>query len=143
MYIFDESLWPLVLIQRVDTTTDEEMDSILQSLTRLVNRREPYVQVVDFTRSRPLTHSQRMKLMEHQQQTADVAHAYCKGFYVVINSATARLSRAVTSFVQPSMERTEEVPSLAEALEKAALKFEKEGIAKGALAARAQLQRLK
>ena len=143
MYIFDESLWPLVLIQRVDSTTDQEMDSILQTLTRLINRREPYIQVVDFTRARPLTHSQRMKLAEHQEQTADIAHAYCKGFYVVINSGTARLARAVTSFVRPSVDQTEEMTSLAEALEKAALKFEQTGNAKGANVARTQLRQLK
>ncbi|QSQ25101.1 hypothetical protein JY651_09295 [Pyxidicoccus parkwayensis] len=143
MYIFDESLWPLVLIQRVDSTTDEEMERILQTLTRLINRREPYIQVVDFTRSRPLTHSQRMMLAAQQEQTADVAHEYCKGFYVVINSPTARLARAVTSFVRPSTENPDEVSSLAEALEKAALKFEQAALPKGAQVARTELRRLK
>ncbi|NMO20376.1 hypothetical protein HPC49_36850 [Pyxidicoccus fallax] len=143
MYIFDESLWPLVLIQRVDSTTDEEMDSILRTLTRLINRREPYVQVIDFTRARPLTHSQRMKLAEHQEQNAAVAREYCKGFHVVINSATARLARAVTSFVRPSLDQPEEFSSLADALEKAAVRFEQAGVPKGALVARNQLRRLK
>ncbi len=143
MYTFDESLWPLVLIQRVDSTTDQEMESILQSLTRLIHKREPYIQVVDFTRARPLTHSQRMKLAEQQEQTADLAREYCKSFLVVINSSTARLARAVTSFVRPSMDQPEEVTSLVEALEKAALKFEQAGLLKGAHIARDQVRRLK
>jgi hypothetical protein len=143
MYIFDEALWPLVLIQRVDSTTDEEMERILQSLTRLIHKREPYIQVVDFTRARPLTHSQRMKLAEHQEQTAHLAREYCKGFLVVINSSTARLARAVTSFVRPSLDQPEEVASLLDALEKATLKFEQAGVLKGAYVARNEVQRLK
>ncbi|MHA7630752.1 hypothetical protein [Corallococcus sp. M7] len=141
MYNLDESLWPLVIVQRSDTTTDSEMESILRSLSKLINRREPYVLVIDFSRSRPLTHTQRMMLSEHQAETADLAREYCKGFFVVINSTTARLARAVTSFVRPGSDQHEEVASLAEALERAALRFEQAGVPRGALIARAQARR--
>ncbi|RKH40518.1 hypothetical protein D7X55_32050 [Corallococcus sp. AB049A] len=141
MYTLDESLWPLVIVQRSDTTTDKEMESILQSLGKLIKRREPYVLVIDFSRSRPLNHSQRMMLAAHQEETADLAREYCKGFFVVINSTTARLARAVTSFVRPAADQHEEVASLSEALERAALRFEEAGVLKGALIARKQARR--
>ncbi|RKH57497.1 hypothetical protein [Corallococcus aberystwythensis] len=143
MYTLDESLWPLVIVQRSDTTTDKEMEGILQSLSKLIKRREPYVLVIDFSRSRPLTHSQRMMLADHQTQTADLAREYCKGFFVVINSATARLARAVTSFVRPSTDQHEVAASLDEALERAAVRFEQAGVHMGAFIARAQARRLK
>ncbi|RKH09425.1 hypothetical protein D7Y13_25970 [Corallococcus praedator] len=143
MYTLDESLWPLVVVQRSDTTTDKEMESILQSLSKLIKRREPYVLVIDFSRSRPLTHTQRMMLAEHQTQTADLARDYCKGFFVVINSATARLARAVTSFVRPSTDQHEVVASLDEALERAAIRFEQAGVHMGAFIARTQALRQK
>lgn len=141
MYTLDESLWPLVIVQRSDTTTDAEMESILRTLSKLIKRREPYVLVIDFSRSRPLTHSQRMLLADHQAETADLAREFCKGFFVVINSTTARLARAVTSFVQPSADQHEEVASLAEALERAAVRFEEAGVTRGAVIARAQARR--
>ncbi|NOK21585.1 hypothetical protein [Corallococcus carmarthensis] len=141
MYTLDESLWPLAIVQRSDTTTDKEMESILQSLSRLIKRREPYVLVIDFSRSRPLTHSQRMMLADHQAEIADLAREYCKGFFVVINSTTASLARAVTSFVRPSADQHEVVASLAEALERAAIRFEQAGVPMGALIARTQARR--
>lgn len=141
MYTLDESLWPLVIVQRSDTTTDKEMESILQSLGRLINRREPYVLVIDFSKSKPLTHSQRMLLAAHQEETADLAREYCKGFFVVINSTTARLARAVTSFVRPGADQHEEVASLNEALERAAARFDEAGVTMGAIIARRQMRR--
>ncbi|RKI15659.1 hypothetical protein D7Y15_13335 [Corallococcus sp. AB030] len=141
MYTLDESLWPLAIVQRSDTTTDSEMESILRSLSKLIHRREPYVLIIDFSRSRPLTHSQRMLLADHQAEIADLAREYCKGFFVVINSTTARLARAVTSFVRPGADQHEEVASLPEALARAALCFEQAGVARGAIIARAQARR--
>ncbi|NOK37359.1 hypothetical protein D7W79_25490 [Corallococcus exercitus] len=143
MYTLDEALWPLVIVQRGDTTTDPEMESLLQSLSKLIKRREPYVLVIDFSRSRPLTHSQRMMLADHQTQHADLARDYCKGFFVVINSATARLARAVTSFIRPSTDQHEVVSSLDEALERSAVRFEQAGVHMGAFIARAHARRLK
>ncbi|WP_158616568.1 hypothetical protein [Corallococcus sp. CA054B] len=41
-------------------------------------------------------------------QPADLAREYCKGVFVVINSTTARLARAVTSFVRPGADQHED-----------------------------------
>lgn len=143
MYTLDEALWPLVVVQRSGDTTDKEMESILQILSKLIKRREPYVLVIDFSQSRPLTHTQRMMLADHQTQTADLARDYCKGFFVVVNSATARLARAVTSFVRPSTDQHEVVASLDVALERAAVRFEQAGVHMGAFIARTHARRLK
>ncbi|RKH07174.1 hypothetical protein D7V97_21595 [Corallococcus sp. CA053C] len=143
MYTLDEALWPLVVVQRSGTTTDQEMERILQSLSKLIKRREPYVLVIDFSQSRPLTHPQRMMLADHQTQHADLTRDYCKGFFVVVNSATARLARAVTSFIRPAADQHEVVASLDQALERAALRFEQAGVHMGAFIARTHARRLK
>ncbi len=92
MIAFDDSLWPLVVVKFVGTSSDQEFDEYLEKLTKYLHRGEKIVVIYESSEMKdsPIEHRQRQ--IEWLQTNDALIREWMLGTVFVVSSPVLRLA---------------------------------------------------
>jgi hypothetical protein len=97
----DDKLWPLLVVQFSGPQSDWEFEQYLDALSERVNRREPYVCVVDARLGDAASPEQRHRKAEWLKLHEPLLREHCLGTAFVLTSPVVRLSLQVILALRP------------------------------------------
>lgn len=128
MVQFDDSLWPLLVVKFVGTTSDQEFEAYLTRMTGYLQRGDKHICIYDSTEMKdsPLVH--RQKQLEWLKANDALLRQWMIGTGFVITSPIIRLAMNVISQLnKPPCPQTA-TPTMQAALEWAAERFKAENL---------------
>jgi hypothetical protein len=99
--LFDESLWPLVVIRIPKVVTGENFQVYLERITALLYRRERYVSVLDTRAVTRIPTEARNQQAEWVREHEELMREVLMGSAYVINSPFIRLTLSVLLHIKP------------------------------------------
>lgn len=128
MVSFDDSLWPLLVVKFIGTTSDLEFEAYLEKMSGYLKRETRYVCIIDSTdmKDSPMVHRQRQ--VEWLQANDALLRRWTVGTGFVITSPVSRLAmNVITQLSKPASPQTA-VATLQLAMEWAAERFKAENL---------------
>lgn len=101
MIVVDDKLWPLLTVEFSGSYLPWELERYLHALTERLRRREPYVCLLDASRSGALSPEQRHRHALWLKHHEALLRQYCMGSAFVVTSAVVRLSLNVIFALRP------------------------------------------
>jgi hypothetical protein len=126
--LFDDSLWPLLVVKFVGTTSDLEFEAYLERMSEYLKRDTKYVCLFDSTEMKdsPMVHRQRQ--LEWLKANDALLRQWMIGTGFVLTSPIIRLAmNVITQLNKPPCPQIA-VPTLKAALEWAAERFKAENL---------------
>lgn len=99
--VVDDKLWPLLTVELSGGYVPWELERYLEAVMERLHRREPYVCLLDASRSQALSPEQRHRQALWLKQHEALLRQYCMGSAFVVSSAAVRLSLNVIFALRP------------------------------------------
>lgn len=111
----DESRWPMIVVTFTGNATEAEFDDYLRRMSEFLQRSEPYVTVLDATRSDVTPATQRRKQADWLRAREASLRRHSAGTAFVISSAVVRGVLTAILWMQPLPQQHVIVATRAEA----------------------------
>ncbi len=98
---FDDSLWPLLIIDFPPTQSDPEYEESLARLSSYVQRREPYFSIIDTSRIGMPNSTQRQRQVEWDREHDELVRKWGRGTAFVVTSPFVRVAMSLYFHVRP------------------------------------------
>jgi hypothetical protein len=125
--LFDDSLWPLLLIRAPRVVTSRQQEVGLATLATYLRRRERHLSIVDLRQLAEVPLDQRNYQVEWFRQHEDLLRESLLGMALVINSPVTRLAMSVILHFKPLPIPQHIGPQLEAAASWAAARFQDAG----------------
>ncbi|HYO64863.1 MAG TPA: hypothetical protein VEU33_02170 [Archangium sp.] len=98
---FDDSLWPLLIIDYPPKQSDTEYEEGLARLSGFMNRREPYFTIIDTSRVGTPNSTQRQRQMEWDRTHEGLSRTWGRGTAFIVTSPFVRVAMSLYFHVRP------------------------------------------
>ena len=99
--VFDDSLWPLLIIHYPATQSDTEYEEGLKRLSGFLQRREPYFSIIDTSRIGTPNSTQRQRQVEWDRSHNGLARTWGRGTAFIVTSPFVRVAMSLYFHVRP------------------------------------------
>ena len=125
---FDDSLWPLLVVKFIGTTSDHEFEAYLEKMSAYLQRGDKYVCIYDSTEMKdsPLVHRQRQ--LEWLKANDAPLRQWMIGTGFIVTSPVIRLAMSVINQLNKPPCPSSAVANMKAALEWAAERFKAENL---------------
>ena len=98
---FDDSLWPLLIIDFPPTQSDPEYEESLARLSSYMQRREPYFSIIDTSRIGMPNSTQRQQQVEWDRTHEVLVRTWGRGTAFIVTSPFVRVAMSLYFHVRP------------------------------------------
>jgi hypothetical protein len=99
--VFDDSLWPLLIIRYPAAQSDAEYEESLNRLSGFVLRRQPYFCIIDTSRIGTPNSTQRQRQVEWDRSHDELVRTWGRGTAFIVTSPFVRVAMSLYFHVRP------------------------------------------